>query len=357
MTALPWAARCRRGKNWGEPSWKRNYSLDKELQTWYPLIINGEERIQKMDLAELTALTEEQAREYIELIRWPLGPECPHCGGAKVGGVAPNKDKKVRAGLYTCLSCMKQFTVTVDTVMHDSHIPLRLWLIGFHLMTSSKKGVSALQLQRNLGLGSYKSAWHLAHRIRYAMREGTLCAPLRGDVEVDETYVGGKIKGGRARGEHGRSTVKKTPVVALVERNGRVRSKPIEHATSKTLKAAIRENIHKDSRILTDEWQAYYGIGQEFEGGHEVINHSKEEYARGDVNTNTVESYFALLKRGIHGIFHHVSKHHLHRYCDEFSFRWNCRKIDDGDRTREAIRRIAGKRLSYKPSIVGMTLN
>ena len=125
-----------------------------------------------MDLAELTKLTEEQAREYIELIRWPYGPVCPHCGGTKVGGVASNKEKEVRAGLYTCLSCMKQFTVTVDTVMHGSHIPLRQWLLAFHLMTSSKKGVSALQLQRNLGLGSYKSAWHLAHRIRFAMREG-----------------------------------------------------------------------------------------------------------------------------------------------------------------------------------------
>ncbi len=169
-----------------------------------------------MDLAELTKLTEEQAREYIELIRWPLGPVCPHCGGIKVGGVAENKEKKVRAGLYNCLSCGKQFTVTVNTVMHDSHIPLRKWLLAFHLMTSSKKGISALQLQRNLGLGSYKSAWHLAHRIRYAMSEGSLCAPpLKGDVEVDETYFGGKVKGGRARGQHGRSTQRRPRLLRL----------------------------------------------------------------------------------------------------------------------------------------------
>lgn len=149
-----------------------------------------------MDLAEFTSMTEEQAREYIEKIRWPNGPVCPHCGGTKVGTIAANQDREVRAGLHTCLSCMKQFTVTVDTVMHRSHIPLRQWLLAFHLMSSSKKGVSALQLQRNLGLGSYKSAWHLAHRIRYALREGGICAPLKGTVEVDETYIGGKAREG-----------------------------------------------------------------------------------------------------------------------------------------------------------------
>jgi transposase-like protein len=233
-----------------------------------------------MDLAELTALTEDQAREYIEKIRWPHGPVCPHCGGTKVGGIAPNKDKKVRAGLYTCLSCMKQFTVTVDTVMHDSHIPLRLWLMGFHLITFSKKGVSALQLQRNLGLGSYKSAWHLAHRIRYAMSEGTLCPPLKGIAEVDETHIGGK-----------------------------------------PCKGAIRANVHSKSRIMTDEFAAYGKIGTCFKS-HEGVKQSEGGYSRGDVTTNTIESYFVLLKRGVHGIFHHVSKDHLHRYLDEFSSRW-----------------------------------
>jgi len=245
---------------------------------------------------------------------------------------------------------MKQFTVTVDTVMHGSHIPLRQWLIAFHLMTSSKKGVSALQLKRNLGLGSYKTAWHLAHRIRYAMREGGICAPLKGTVEVDETYLGGKTR----KGIKGRGSERKTPVVALVERNGRVRSKPVAKVNAKNLKGAIREYVHRDSRIITDEWRAYIGIGFEFRGGHEVVNHGSGEYSRGDVFTNTAESYFALLKRGVTGIFHHVSKEHLHRYCDEFSFRWNYRKIDDGQRTAQVIRDTAGKRLSYKPSMAGV---
>jgi transposase-like protein len=307
-----------------------------------------------MNEAELSKLTEEQAREYIELIRWPTGPVCPHCGGMKVGKIAPNPAKKIRAGLYTCLACLKQFSVTLNTVLEDTHIPLRLWLLAFHKMIAHKKGISALQLQRDLGLGSYKTAWHLAHRIRYAMNEGTLCAkPLRGDVEVDETYVGGKAK----LGQHGRSTAKKTPVVALVERNGRVRSHPVQRVNSKTLKGAIRENVHQSSRIITDEWWAYYGIGREFEGGHKVINHSKKEYSRGDINTNTIESYFALLKRGVYGTFHHVSKRHLHRYCAEFDFRWNLRKLDDCARTIEAIRGVEGKRLSYKPTVNGAQLN
>lgn len=305
-----------------------------------------------MDLAQLTALTEDEARDFIEAIRWPDGPVCPHCGGTKIGNVQANKEKEVRAGLYTCLNpdCMKQFTVTVDTVMHGSHISLRQWILAFHMMTSSKKGVSALQLQRNLGLGSYKSAWHLAHRIRYAMKEGGMCAPLKGTVEVDETYVGGKRKGAVARGEHGRSAVQKTPVVALVERNGRVLSKPVERVNAKTLKGAIRANVDKESRIMTDDFSSYRGIGRFFRS-HSVVHHSDGEYSRGDVTTNTVESYFALLKRGVHGIFHHVSREHLHRYCDEFNFRWNLRKVDDGERTIEAIQGIAGKRLLYKATV------
>jgi transposase-like protein len=301
-------------------------------------------KAKSLTFAQATELNEEQAREYFESILWPGGPECPHCGSKKAWDI---KGASARPGVYECAECKKQFTVTVGTVMHGSHISIRQWLMAFCLMTSSKKGVSALQLQRNLGLGSYKSAWHLAHRIRFAMTEGTFRKPLKGTVEVDETYVGGKSRGGKP----GRGAEKKTPVVALVERNGRVHSKPVERVNAKTLKGAIRENVHKDSCIMTDEWPAYKGIGNEFKGGHKVVNHGKKEYVRGDANTNTVESYFALLKRGVHGIFHHVSKNHLHRYCNEFSFRWNLRKTTDGDRTIGAIQGIVGKRLLYKPSV------
>ncbi len=301
-----------------------------------------------LTLSQATEMKEDQAREYFEGILWPGGPVCPHCKSRKSWDI---KSASARPGVYECAECGKQFTVTVGTVMHGSHISVRQWLMAFCLMTSSKKGVSALQLQRNLGLGSYRSAWHLAHRIRYAMKAGTFCPPLNGTVEVDETYVGGKTR----EGKRGRGSERKTPVVALVERNGRVHSKPIERVNAKTLKAAIRENVHKSARIMTDEWPSYRGIGKEFEGGHQVVNH-KSEYVRGTASTNTVESYFAFLKRGVHGIFH-VSKRHLHRYCDEFSFRWNLRKLNDGDRAIEAIQGITGKRLTYKPIWAAMVLN
>ena len=237
--------------------------------------------------------------------------------------------------------------------MESSHITIRQWVIAFHLMCSSKKGISALQLKRELGLGSYQSAWHLAHRIRLAMNEDPLLTLLSGTIEVDETYIGGKPRkekkeeSPKPESKRGRGT-SKVPVMALVERNGKAVSRPIEKVNAKTLKGAIREVCHRDSCIMTDEWSAYAGIGNEFVGGHEIVNHGRKEFVRGKASTNTAESYFALLKRGIHGAFHHVSKQHLSRYCNEFSFRWNHRKIDDGKRTAAAIKGSHGKRLFYR---------
>jgi len=305
-----------------------------------------------MNLIEIGKLTEAKAREYIEKILWPIGPVCPHCrhqGAWSING------ESHRDGLYKCMACRKPFTVTVGTVMESSHITIRQWVIAFHLMCSSKKGISALQLKRELGLGSYQSAWHLAHRIRLAMNEDPMLKLLSGTIEVDETYIGGKPrKEGKdesgnlkPKAKKGRGT-NKVPVLALVERDGNVVSKPIERVNAKTLKGAIRKVCHRDSCIMTDEWAAYSGIGNEFAGGHEVVNHGRREFVKGDASTNTAESYFALLKRGIHGAFHHVSKQHLFRYCDEFSFRWNYRKVDDGERTEVAIGGINGKRLVYK---------
>ena len=215
---------------------------------------------------------------------------------------------------------------------------------------SSKKGVSALQLQRQLELGSYHSAWHLAHRIRHAMSKEPLASLLRGTVEVDETYVGGKPRKGSGNYRVGRGT-KKVPVMALVERGGRVRSHKVSGVDGATLKDAVRACVDKSSRIMTDELKSYRGLGDEFEGGHETVNHSQEEYVRGEASTNEVEAYFALLKRGIMGSFHHVSEQHLNRYCDEFSFRWNLRKVSDARRTVIAIKGGEGKRLTYKQPI------
>ena len=302
-----------------------------------------------MNLAQITELNETGAFEYLESIRWPDGPFCPHCGA--IGNIVRINGKSARPGLRRCKDCRQQFTVRVGTIFESSHIPLRKWLMAFAMICASKKGVSALQLQRQLGLGSYQTAWHMAHRVRHAMRTEPLASMLSGTVEVDETYVGGKPrKGSGIKSKAGRGT-KKTPVIVLVERDGRVRSHRIESVSGKTLKGAIRDNVDRSATIMTDDWRAYGGIGKEFEGGHHVIRHSAGEYSRDGVNTNTAESYFALLKRGVMGAFHHISKQHLDRYCDEFTFRWDYRKVTDSERTVVALKMTEGKRLMYSQPV------
>jgi transposase-like protein len=298
-----------------------------------------------MTLAEATKLTEAGAREHLESIRWPYGRICPHCGSKRSFAM---KGESTRAGLYKCSECRKPFTVTVGTIFHSSHIGLREWLIAFHLMCSSKKGISALQLQRNLGIKQYKSAWHMAHRIRHAMDTGTFDGPpLKGIVEVDETYVGGKKRGVGMRA----AMANKTAVLSLVERGGKKRSLIVKKVTAKNLRAAVIENVAEGSTIHTDELKAYKNLKDKFT--HGSVNHSAGQYVRdfkdgSKITTNTVESSFALLKRGIYGAFHHVSKHHLHRYLAEFDFRWNMRKESDGDRVFASLQNTEGKRLFYK---------
>lgn len=287
------------------------------------------------------------ARDLLESLRWPNGAVCPHCKSNEAYKLTPKADSKSpgRKGLYKCKTCRKQFTVTVGTIFADTHIPIGTWLMAIFLLCSSKQAMSAHQLHRMLGI-TYKSVWFMAHRIRYGMTEVPLAEMLKGAIEVDETYVGRKLRGGR----RGRGSQNKTPVMALVERNGNVKTRVVERVTSKNLHVAIRENVHTDSVILTDEWPAYNGIGEHFVGGHASVNHGAKEYFRDGVHTNTAESFFSLLKRGVFGAFHHVSKHHLHRYCDEFSFRWNSRKMKDGDRMQLAIAGFEGKRLTYRDS-------
>lgn len=306
-----------------------------------------------MNLSELSKLTEEQARETLERIVWGKGVVCPHCG--RVDGHTKLQGKKHRPGVWKCNDgCAQQFTVTVGTVMEGSHLPIRTWLMAFSILCSAKKGVSALQLQRQLGLGSYRTAWHLCHRIRYAMSQNPLKGLLEGVVMADETYVGGNPKnkhGHRHTYFKGGRGTDKQAVVALVERGGRIRSWPIADVTAKTLQGAIRDHVHPSSQIQTDQLSSYRGVGKWFEGGHQSVNHSRGEYVRDGVSTNEVESYFALLKRGITGSFHSVSKQHLHRYCSEFSYRWNERKTSDADRTAKALTMIKGARLMYKEPI------
>ena len=303
-------------------------------------------------LLEISELSEAEAREHLESIVWPNGVKCPHCGCNEKAYKMQGETQ--RDGLYKCANteCTKQFTFTVGTIMEGSHLSMKQWLMAFHMMALSKKGVSALQLQRQLGIGSYKTAWFLAHRIRVAMENKPASEIMKGTIEADETYVGGKPRKGNNNAtviKRGRGT-KKTPVLVLVSREGEAYAKPVERVNGETLKGAIRELVDKDARIITDDWAAYKGIGEEFEGGHHVVNHSAGEYARGDVHTNNAESYFALLKRGVTDSFHHVSKKHLGKYCDEFSFRWTNRKIEDGERTAQVIKQIRGKKLVYKTS-------
>lgn len=304
-----------------------------------------------MNLSQVSRLTEDQARTTLEAIRWPDGKAvCPHCGGTDE--VTKLEGKQYRAGLYRCADCREQFTVTVGTIMEQSHLPIRTWLMAFALMASSKKGISALQMQRQLGLGSYRSAWHLCHRIRYAMTQEPLAGLLKGNVEVDETYVGGKPRRGAGYvSKTGRGT-KKQVVVALVERGGRARSFPIASAKTRDLYKAVSEHVDRSSALHTDDWTAYRSVGTKFAGGHHVVKHSQGEYARGEATTNEVESYFALLKRGIVGSFHSVSRQHMHRYCNEFSFRWDHRKVSDAERTIEAIKAGEGKRLRYRTPVL-----
>ncbi len=253
--------------------------------------------------------------------------------------------KSCRPGLCNCRDCRKPFTVTVGTIFERSHYPLNDWVYAFSRICASKKGISALQLQRELGC-QYKTAWFMLHRIRHAMA-GNGFDPLVGEVEADETYVGGKPrKGSGASFKRGRGT-KKVPVVALVERGGRARAHVVTDVTAKTLRTVINQNLTPDSSLITDEFSGYKSVGKDY-ASHRTVTHSAGEYARPDgTNTNTVESYFALIKRGVYGNFHHVSRKHLQRYCDEFSFRWDHRHIRDDERAVIAIEQARGRRLMY----------
>lgn len=292
---------------------------------------------------KLCRLSEVEAREMLERIRWPNGACCVHCGSREVAAL---KGKSTRAGVYKCRDCRKQFTVTVGTIFERSHVPLADWVYAFDRMCASKKGISALQLSRELHV-TYKTAWFMCHRVREAMSDDV--GLLSGKVEVDETYVGGKPRHGDGiKHKQGRGT-RKTPVLALVERDGRVKARVITAVNSANLKGAIYANVCPTSTIFTDELSAYFGVGAGFEGGHKTVHHASKQYVGPDgASTNTIESYFALIKRGVYGTFHNVSKKHLNRYCDEFSFRWNHRKVTDTERTLAALKGAEGKRLTYR---------
>lgn len=307
-----------------------------------------------MNLVDLAKnfTTEEAAIAFLEAKVWPDGPICPHCGlvneAFRMQSKADTKNK-MRSGLWKCSGCRKTFRVTVGTIFEDSHIPLHKWMMAIHLMSASKKGISAHQLHRMLGLG-YRAAWFMAHRIRHAMNEDAPKTKLSGTVEIDETYVGGKLKGRGVKA----AKENKAPVVALVERKGKVRSFHVEHVTAKNLKPIIQEHLHGWSQVMTDDSAVYPFVLKNRVASHDVVCHSKEEYVRHEngrsIHTNTVEGYFSLLKRGVFGTFHHISKQHLHRYLHEFDFCYNARDTSDGERAELAVKGVVGKRLQYRDS-------
>ncbi len=304
----------------------------------------GDKTLQALPVA---CSDEKAAVEFMELQRWGDSPACPCCGSVDVYQMKDSKTGARQANYrWRCKDCKKQYTVRIGTVFEDSRIELRHWCFGFWRASTSKKGVSALEIHRQTGL-SYKSSLFMLHRIRFAMAPADN-NPLTGIVEVDETYIGGKP---RNPGEEREKWSSKVPVMAMIERNGRVRPKVIADVTAKTLQFAIRENVDRRARIMTDEHPSYSGIGRYYDGGHETVNHSVREYARGDVTTNTVEGFFSVLKRGLNGIYHSVSKEHLHRYLAEYEFRHNNRFLEDGPRTTAAIKASEGKRLMYKDSV------
>ncbi|MGE0629104.1 MAG: IS1595 family transposase [Hyphomicrobiaceae bacterium] len=314
---------------------------------------------------------EEAAFAELEAIMWPSGPVCPHCGATDriyaLKGVRSKPSKKhpegvERHGLKKCGHCRKQFTVRIGTIFEDSHAPLHKWFQAIHLMASSKKGISSHQLHRILEV-QYNTAWFMSHRIREAMRSGSLTPPMGGDggvVEIDETIYGRSSdhpKGRPFKGQRFHGTKNKNIVLSLVERGGSVRSFHVGSTTQRDLWPIIEENVGREAKVMTDAARWYRDMnGDETFASHDTIDHSKDEYVRNEqgkplIHTNTVEGYFSVFKRGMRGTYQHCAEKHLHRYLAEFDFRHNNRSalgIEDTERALKATRGAKGKRLTYR---------
>jgi transposase-like protein len=295
---------------------------------------------------------EDKARGLLESLYWPNGPVCPHCkntgtGAKGVVALTPKAISKApaRKGLYFCGACRKQFSVTVGTIFEGSHIPISKWLMAMFILCSSKKSISANQLHRMLKV-TYKTAWFMLHRIRHAMApDGTM---LNGVVEVDETYVGGK-------GDQRTVSLRKTPVVALIERGGNMQTRVVSNVTQKNLGKVLNEVVSKEAVVNTDEHLAYRNPLKAWKR-HDHVSHERYEYSRRNADGTTsginhCESFFSLLKRGVYGAWHHVSREHLPKYANEFAFRWNTRTITDGERLEKLSALIGGKRLTYRQAV------
>ncbi len=299
----------------------------------------------------LKVLPDETAcRKYLELILWKGEPVCPHCG-TKNENHYQLKTKGTFKGQYKCKDCRERFTVTVGTIFEGSHIDLRKWFIGIYIFSSHKKGISSHQLGRDLGL-TQKSAWFMLGRIRYAFQVKSLKTKMDGLIAADESFFGGKNKNRHAdkkiADSQGRSVKDKTPVFGMMQTGGNVHLSVVPDTKASTLKPIIQQMVAEGSIIVTDEWLGYSGLSKDF--AHVVINHQENEYVRGAFHTNNIENFWSLLKRGVYGIYHQVSPKHLHRYCDEFSYRFNARKVTDNKRFDISLAKTQG-RLTYKELI------
>ena len=302
-----------------------------------------------MELSDPVFHDEEEARKYLEDIRWPDGAYCPFCGSPDavkaLGGVS------MGAGWHHCGFCRKKFTVRVGSIFERSHVPLTKWLLAFRLMCSSKKGISAHQLHRTLDV-TYKTAWFMEHRIREAMKAGAVFTPLSGIIEADETFIGKR----RPKREKERGWDFKNKVVTLVERGGRARSVHVDELSRRNIEEIVTGlTDYKITRLMTDESGIYKRAGKRFKS-HESVNHKAEEYVRGDVHTNSAEGFFSIFKRGMKGVYQHCSEKHLHRYLSEFDFRYSNRValgVDDELRTARALKGAEGKRLTYRQPAKG----
>jgi transposase-like protein len=284
--------------------------------------------------------SEDVCREHLKKLRWADGEYCPYCGCKKIYEF---KDGKT----YKCADCRKRFSIKVGTIFEDSKIPLQKWFIAIYLITSHKKGISSVQLSKDIGV-TQKTAWFMLHRLRHASKTKAFNRPLKNVVEADETYIGGKEKykhnNKKVKGTQGRNTKTKTPVIGVVERQGHVKACKVDNVRGQTVKSYIIDNVVIGSKLMTDEYRAYRGMEYLFE--HRYISHSKGQYVNKCVHTNTIENFWSLLKRGIVGIYHFVSVKHLDRYLDEFTFRYNSKKETEEDRFNFLLSNCNG-RLKY----------
>jgi transposase-like protein len=307
------------------------------------------ERSAVLEALRNAAVDESKSAIFLERQRWGDCPACPRCGDVQVYPMIGRDGKRNKDYRWRCRGCKVMFTVRTGTIFEETRLPLRVWVYAIWKACSSKKGISALQLSREMQI-THKSALFILRRIRHGL--GEVDAPkLTGTVEVDEVYIGGKPRY-KGISKRGRGT-EKIPVLGLVQRGGDVRFRMMERITGETIGNFVKENADLTCRVITDEFPAYRKPARQFEGGHEVVKHKAGEYVKAgtDVHSNTVEGVFSLIRRGVMGTFHSVSRKHLPNYLNEFQFRWNTRKLDDGQRVAKAIKAIEGKRLEYRESI------